>query len=100
MIRRLLLAFAVALLPASVLASDVAPREEIRLRPGTPPGDGKVEGPEQIGGEGSGLGTVSNVAVPRMRVYRPAVPNAAAPFMDAQRAMKIIRTRAGEPRRD
>ncbi|OYU74838.1 MAG: xylanase, partial [Alphaproteobacteria bacterium PA3] len=92
----------------------------------------------------SGLGAVSNIARPRMRVYRPAVPNGAAvlvaggggyfriqlkkestpaaewlsaqgftvfeliyrlpndgwdssaPFMDAQRAMKIIRTRAGE----
>lgn len=119
-------------------------REEIILWPGTPPGNGRVEGPEKIGGEGSGLGAVSNVAVPRMRVYRPATPNgaavlvaggggyfriqlkkestpaaewlaaqgftvfeliyrlpndgwdASAPFMDAQRVMKIIRTRAGE----
>jgi len=141
---RWLLALLVALVPAA-LAAEVAPvREEIRLWPGTPPGNGKVEGPETIGTEGSGLGAVSNIAVPRMRVYRPAAPNgaavlvaggggyfriqlkkestpaaewlagqgftvfdliyrlpndgwdAAAPFMDAQRAMKIIRTRAGE----
>ena len=144
MIRRLLLALVAALLPAPALAAEAAPREEIRLWPGTPPGNGKVEGPEKIGGEGTGLGAVSNIAVPRMRVYRPVTPNgaavlvaggggyfriqlkkestpaaewlaaqgftvfeliyrlpndgwdAAAPFMDAQRAMKIIRTRAGE----
>jgi len=144
MIRRLLLALFAALLPAPALAAEAVPLEEIRLWPGTPPGNGKVEGPEKIGGEGTGLGAVSNVAVPRMRVYRPVTPNgaavlvaggggyfriqlkkestpaaewlaargftvfeliyrlpndgwdAAAPFMDAQRAMKIIRTRAGE----
>lgn len=144
MIRGLLLALLAALLPAPALAGEVAPREEIRLWPGTPPGNGKAEGPEKIGGEGTGLGAVSNIAVPRMRVYRPVTPNgaavlvaggggyfriqlkkestpaaewlaaqgftvfeliyrlpndgwdAAAPFMDAQRAMKIIRTRAGE----
>lgn len=118
--------------------------EEIRLWPGTPPGAGQVTGPEVIGTEGAGLGAVSKVSDPRMRVYRPAKPNGAAvlvaggggyfriqlkkestpaaiwlqsrgftvfeliyrlpndgwdagaPFMDAQRAMKIIRTRAGE----
>ncbi len=127
--------------PALPLAA--AP-EEIRLWPGSMPGAGKVEGPERIGTEGAGLGAVSNVAVPRMRVYRPANPNgaavlvaggggyfriqlkkestpaaewlaaqgftvfeliyrlpndgweASAPFMDAQRAMKIIRTRAAD----
>ena len=137
-----LLAAALALLtPAPPLAA--AP-EEIRLWPASMPGAGQVEGPEKIGTEGAGLGAVSNVAVPRMRVYRPANPNgaavlvaggggyfriqlkkestpaaewlaaqgftvfeliyrlpndgweASAPFMDAQRAMKIIRTRAGE----
>jgi acetyl esterase/lipase len=126
-------------------AKEAAPaHEEIRLWPGTPPGAGQVEGPEVIGTEGAGLGAVSKVSVPRMRVYRPARPNgaavlvaggggyfriqlkkestpaaiwlqsrgftvfeliyrlpndgwdAAAPFMDAQRAMKIIRSRAGE----
>jgi acetyl esterase/lipase len=143
-IRRLALALAaaMALLAAPALAAgDAAAREEIRLWPGTPPGNGKVTGEEKIGGEGSGLGAVSNVSVPRMRVYRPTVPNGAAvlvaggggyfriqlkkestpaaewlaaqgftvfeliyrlpndgwdstaPFMDAQRAMKIIRTR-------
>lgn len=147
MIRRLALALAaaMALLAAPALAAgDAAAREEIRLWPGTPPGNGKVTGEEKIGGEGSGLGAVSNVSVPRMRVYRPTVPNGAAvlvaggggyfriqlkkestpaaewlaaqgfavfeliyrlpndgwdstaPFMDAQRAMKIIRTRAAE----
>lgn len=118
--------------------------EEIALWPGTPPGEGRVTGPEKIGGEGSGYGAVSNVSTPRMRVYRPKVANgtavivcggggyfriqlwkestpiakwlqlrgytvfeliyrlpndgwdAAAPFMDAQRAMKIVRTRAAE----
>jgi acetyl esterase/lipase len=141
-----LLAAALALLsPASPLAaSSDGGREEIRLWPGSMPGNGKVEGPERIGTEGAGLGAVSNVVVPRMRVYRPANPNgaavlvaggggyfriqlkkestpaaewlaaqgftvfeliyrlpndgweASAPFMDAQRAMKIIRTRAAE----
>jgi acetyl esterase/lipase len=132
------------LAPAAPLAAQAPAREEIRLWPGTPPGNGKVEGPEAIGTEGAGLGAVSNVSVPRMRVYRPANPNgaavlvaggggyfriqlkkesapaaewlaaqgftvfeliyrlpndgweASAPFIDAQRAMKIIRTRAGE----
>lgn len=128
--------------PALPLAA--ATPEEILLWPGAPPGNGKVTGPEKIGGEGAGFGAISNVATPRMRVYRPAVPNGAAvlvaggggyfriqlwkestpaaqwlqaqgftvfeliyrlpndgwdstvPFMDAQRAMKIIRTRAGD----
>jgi acetyl esterase/lipase len=127
----------------SFAAAETAP-EEIRLWPGTPPGNGKVTGPEKIGESGAGYGAVSNVSTPRMRVYRPAVPNGAAvlvaggggyfriqlwkestpaarwlqergftvfeliyrlpndgwdastPFMDAQRAMKIIRTRAAE----
>lgn len=118
--------------------------EEIMLWPGTPPGRGGVSGPEKIGGKGSGFGAVSNIATPRMRVYRPKVANgaavivcggggyfriqlwkestpvakwlqlrgytvfeliyrlpndgwdASAPFMDAQRAMKIVRTRAAE----
>jgi acetyl esterase/lipase len=147
MIGRLALAFAAALAllaPTHRLAAEPQPREEIRLWPGTPPGAGRVEGPEKIGTEGAGLGAVSNVAVARMRVYRPAVPNGAAvlvaggggyfriqlkkestpaaewlagqgftvfeliyrlpsdgwdaavPFIDAQRAMKIVRTRAGE----
>ncbi len=124
---------------------DAAPAvEEIALWPGRPPGEGSVTGPEVIGGPGAGFGAVSNIATPRMRVYRPSTPNgtavlvcggggyfriqlwkestpiaqwlqargytvfellyrlpndgwdAAAPFMDAQRAMKIIRTRASE----
>lgn len=147
MIRRFALAMAALLAlfaPGALAAEAGAMREEIRLWPGTPPGNGKVEGEEKIGAEGSGLGAVSNVSTPRMRVYRPATPNGAAvlvaggggyfriqlkkestpaaewlaaegftvfeliyrlpndgwdattPFMDAQRAMKIIRTRAAE----
>lgn len=144
MIRLALAALLLLFAPAALAAAHDTAREEIRLWPGTPPGKGKVEGPEKIGTEGAGLGAVSNVATPRMRVYRPAVPNgaavlvaggggyfriqlkkestpaaewlaaqgftvfeliyrlpndgweASAPFMDAQRAMKIIRTRAGE----
>lgn len=148
MIYRVLLGFAAALAllaPMLPLAAETAPvREEILLWPGSMPGNGKVTGEEKLGVQGSGLGAVSNVSVPRMRVYRPAMPNGAAvlvaggggyfriqlkkestpaaewlqargftvfeliyrlpndgwdssaPFMDAQRAMKIIRTRAGE----
>ncbi|AOL95782.1 alpha/beta hydrolase [Porphyrobacter sp. LM 6] len=148
MIRRLALALAAALAllaPGLPLAAEtIATRQEILLWPGTPPGHGKVTGEEKIGTEGAGLGAISNIAVPRMRVYRPATPNGAAvlvaggggyfriqlkkestpaaewlasqgftvfeliyrlpndgwdastPFMDAQRAMKIIRTRADE----
>ncbi len=117
---------------------------EILLWPATPPGNGKVTGPEKLGEAGAGYGALSNIAKPRLRVYRPVAPNgaavlvaggggyfriqlwkestpagewlqargftvfeliyrlpndgwdAAAPFMDAQRAMKIIRSRAGE----
>lgn len=148
-LRRLLAVLAAAfalLVPALPLAAQTANAapEEIRLWPGTPPGNGKVIGPEKVGTEGAGYGAVSNIATPRMRVYRPAKPNGAAvlvaggggyfriqlwkestpaavwlqargftvfeliyrlpndgwdstaPFMDAQRAMKIIRSRAGE----
>jgi acetyl esterase/lipase len=147
-LRRLLAIFVAALsvwgaaLPLA--AQNTAAPEEIRLWPGTPPGNGKITGPEKLGTEGAGYGAVSNIATPRMRVYRPATPNGAAvlvaggggyfriqlwkestpaaewlqargftvfeliyrlpndgwdstaPFMDAQRAMKIIRSRAGE----
>lgn len=119
-------------------------REEILLWPGNPPGGGGVTGPEKLGDTGAGFGALSNIATPRMRVYRPAKANGAAvvvcggggyfriqlwkestpiarwlqekgftvfeliyrlpndgwdasvPFMDAQRAMKIARTRAAE----
>lgn len=128
---------------APLAAAQSAP-EDVLLWPGRPPGNGSVTGPEKIGTAGAGFGAVSNIATPRMRVYRPATPNGAAvlvaggggyfriqlwkestpaaewlqahgftvfellyrlpndgwdaatPFMDAQRAMKIIRTRAGE----
>lgn len=125
-------------------AAERSAPEEIVLWPGRPPGNGSVTGPEKIGASGTGYGAVSNIATPRMRVYRPASPNgvavlvcggggyfriqlwkestpaaewlqaqgftvfellyrlpndgwdASTPFMDAQRAMKIIRSRAGE----
>jgi len=142
-IARLLAALLALLAPAPLFAEEtITIPEEILLWPGSMPGNGKVEGPEKIGAEGAGLGAVSNVSLPRMRVYRPEKPNgaavlvaggggyfriqlkkestpaaerlqargftvfeliyrlpndgwdAAAPFMDAQRAMKIIRTRA------
>jgi acetyl esterase/lipase len=118
--------------------------EEIPLWPGKPPGQGGPTGPEKLGTEGAGFGALSNISTPRMRVYRPAIPNGAAvlvcggggyfriqlwkestpiarwlqqrgftvfeliyrlpndgweataPFMDAQRAMRIIRTKASE----
>lgn len=118
--------------------------EEIPLWPGKPPGKGKVTGPEKLGGEGAGFGALSNISVPRLRVYRPAKANGAAvvvcggggyfriqlwkestpisrwlqergftvfellyrlpndgweasgPFIDAQRAMRIVRTKAAE----
>lgn len=139
-----LLALLLGSLPLAPRAAAETAPEEILLWPGTPPGEGKVTGPEKIGEAGAGFGAVSNISVPRMRVYRPATPNGAAvlvaggggyfriqlwkestpaaqwlqaqgftvfeliyrlpndgwdstaPFMDAQRAMKIIRTRAGE----
>jgi acetyl esterase/lipase len=147
MINRLMIALAAAfalLVPTLPLAAAGPATEEIMLWPGSPPGNGTVTGPEKLGEAGAGFGAVSNISVPRMRVYRPATPNGAAvlvaggggyfriqlwkestpaaewlqaqgftvfeliyrlpndgwdstaPFMDAQRAMKIIRTRAGE----
>jgi acetyl esterase/lipase len=134
-----LLAGAMPVLPLAAAAP-----EEILLWPGKPPGNGGVTGPEKLGDKGGAFGAVSNIATPRMRVFRPAVPNGAAvlvaggggyfriqlwkestpaaewlqaqgftvfellyrlpndgwdstaPFIDAQRAMKIIRSRAGE----
>jgi len=128
----------------SVMPAFAEEREEIPLWPGKPPGQGGVTGPEKVGEVGAGLGALSNIAIPRMRVYRPAKPNGVAvivcggggyfriqllkestpiarwlqergftvfellyrlpndgwdasiPFMDAQRAMRIVRTRATE----
>jgi acetyl esterase/lipase len=146
LLARLALILALLIPSLPLKAGEMAPPapEEILLWPGTPPGNGKVAGPEKIGREGAGFGAVSNIATPRMRVHRPAKPNGAAvlvaggggyfriqlwkestpaaewlqaqgftvfeliyrlpndgwdsatPFMDAQRAMKIIRTRADE----
>lgn len=146
--RRTLLRSAAGLAAAAALGApgplDAHEWEEILLWNGRPPGRGAVTGPEKIGTEGAGLGAVSNVSNPRMRVYRPGQPNgravvicggggyfriqlykestptarwlqargytvfeliyrlpndgweASAPFADAQRAMKIVRTRAAE----
>jgi len=136
------LAVLTGLVPLAPLAA--AGPEEILLWPGTPPGNGKVTGPEVLGDKGGAYGALWNITTPRMRVYRPATPNGAAvlvagsggyfriqlwkestpaaewlqaqgftvfellyrlpndgwdasvPFMDARRAMKIIRSRAGE----
>ncbi len=52
--------------------------EEIELWPGTPPGNGGVKGPEVVGDKGAGYGAVSNIARPRMRVYRPNKSNGRA----------------------
>jgi acetyl esterase/lipase len=52
--------------------------EEIDLWPGTPPGPGGGRGPERIGDSGKGIGAVSGVIRPRIRVYRPAKPNGQA----------------------
>lgn len=130
-------------LGTTVPALAAAPAE-IRLWPGQPPGRGGPTGPEKLGDSGSGKGALSNISIPRMRVYRPAKPNgaavivcggggyfriqlskestpiaqwlqqrgftvfeliyrlpndgweASAPFMDAQRAMKIVRTKSAE----
>ncbi len=136
---------AVGAMPLSAAAPVPAQApEEIPLWPGRPPGRGGPTGPEKLGSEGAGLGALSNISTPRMRVYRPAKPNGAAvvvcggggyfriqllkestpiarwlqqrgftvfeliyrlpndgweataPFMDAQRAMRIVRSRASE----
>jgi acetyl esterase/lipase len=136
------LVVAANLFPAGAAHATV--HEEIALWPGAAPGSGGPSGPEKIGSSGTGLGAVSNVTTPRLRVYRPQQPNgtgivicagggyfriqlqkestpvaqwlqqrgftvfeliyrlpndgwdAGAPFADAQRAMKIVRTRAAE----
>ncbi|ANY18615.1 Acetylxylan esterase precursor [Tsuneonella dongtanensis] len=134
-------ALALGSMPGAAFAHEL---EEIPLWPGSPPGRGGPKGPEKIGKEGAGYGAISNISVPRMRVYRPAKPNgravvicggggyfriqewkesapaarwlqnrgytvfdllyrlpgdgweASAPFADAQRAIRIIRSRAAE----
>jgi len=148
MSRRAALGGAAGMLAASALVRPGLLRaeefEEILLWPGTPPGKGKISGPEKVGTSGAGYGAVSNISTPRMRVYRPVTPNgkavivcggggyfriqlwkestpaakwlqahgytvfeliyrlpndgweAIAPFMDAQRAMKIVRSCAAE----
>lgn len=126
------------------LTADPGTVEEIDLWPGTPPGPGGGHGPERIGQTGKGIGAISGVVRPRIRVYRPAKPNGQAmlvmggggyfrielanestptcrwlqqigytafeliyrmpgdgwpreaPFADAQRAMRLIRSRAAD----
>ncbi len=118
--------------------------EEIDLWPGTPPGPDTGHGPERVAQTGKGIGSISGVVRPRIRVYRPARPNGSAmlvmggggyfrieaanestptcrwlqqigvtafeliyrmpadgwpreaPFADAQRAMRLIRSRAAD----
>ncbi len=72
---RALIAATLLLLASPVWAQ--AP-EVVRLWPGDPPGHGRPQGPERIGGEGAGEGAVSNVTEARMEVYRPARPNGTA----------------------
>ncbi|MBW4331631.1 alpha/beta hydrolase [Stakelama sp. CBK3Z-3] len=50
----------------------------VNLWPGDAPGRGKPSGPEHVGVEGAALGAVSNITVPRMKIYRPANPNGTA----------------------
>ena len=73
---------AIAMLAAPTSAVAQSTNEDgatvINLWPGDAPGDGKPSGPEQVGVEGAALGAVSNVSVPRMKVYRPANPNGTA----------------------
>src|SRR3546814_754683 len=52
--------------------------EEIALWPSRPPGKGGPTGPERIGEEGAGYGALSNISIPRMRVYRPSQSNGRA----------------------
>ncbi len=77
MVRAVFLTLAALLLmPAAALAE--ADIETIRLWPGEAPGNGRPDGPEQIGTEGIATGAYTNIAVPRMEVYRPENPNGAA----------------------
>ena len=69
--------FWTALLLALATPSWAQP-EIVRLWPGEPPGHGRPQGPEQIGGEGAAEGAVSNVTLARMEIYRPAHPNGTA----------------------
>lgn len=64
--------------PALAQSDGMPPATEIKLWPGSPPGGGGTRGPEHVGREGAGLGSVSNISVPRMEIYRPAHPNGTA----------------------
>jgi acetyl esterase/lipase len=80
--RRALIGAAVAAgtaisLPARISAAP-GTVEEIDLWPGAPPGPGGGHGPETIGQTGKGIGAISGVIRPRIRVYRPARPNGSA----------------------
>lgn len=61
--------------PADALADA---SEVISLWPGSPPGGGASNKPEQIGTEGKGKGALTGVSQARLRVYRPKRPNGTA----------------------
>ncbi len=63
---------------ASASAAAHASVEDIALWPGAPPGPGGTTGPERDIATGKDAGTISNVARPRLRVYRPATANGKA----------------------
>lgn len=134
----------VCLLLAGTAHAQTAAPTVIPLWPDAMLADSPIRGPEQVGRDGTSAGAVSNIAQPRMEIYRPARPNgtavliaggggyfriqigrgsqpvaqwlaasgvtaavlyyrlpadgwpAVAPFQDAQRAMRILRERAGE----
>jgi len=144
--RRMVLSGASALIATGAVSAQAQTPalEQILLWQGKAPGGGGTTGPEKLGDKGGAKGAVSNISVPRLRVYRPAVPNgkaviicggggyfriqlrkestpaakwlqqrgytafeliyrlpadgwdASAPFIDAQRALKIVRTRAAD----
>lgn len=68
-----------AALPLAAHAAAAAHAPDIiTLWPGSPPGGGASDKPEQIGMEGKGKGALTGVSQPRLRVYRPARPNGTA----------------------
>jgi acetyl esterase/lipase len=81
---RLIHAFVLALaLAVGVRAPAATPAradavETMNLWPGNAPGSGGPRGPERIGTDGAETGAYTNIAVPRMEIYRPYHPNGAA----------------------
>lgn len=70
---------------SGVLAAEV-PDAVQPLWPGTPPGGGGPSGPPQL----SHAGAVTNVAMPRLEMFRPARPNGAAMLIAAGGGYKRI----------